>query len=199
VRRPVLDGEWSAPTHLAWVGGDGPVRLGRRFVTVDHSLRGLGVSSPVCRELSVFDLAEVFGRQPDVDRSDVFFESLHLRSAGDRHYPGLLGEQPGERNLSRCRVLPFCNPIKDIDEGPVRLPRLRVEPGNAVTEIGVGLPRRTCLKACRGSANWLREPDFGRVCVLSSAVKSAQSVPNPVPRFRTQAFRRHKPAMPRRP
>ena len=25
LRRPVAGGEWSAPTHLSWVAGDGPV------------------------------------------------------------------------------------------------------------------------------------------------------------------------------
>src|SRR2546421_11982622 len=127
-------------------------------------LEGVGVARSVDRDLQggAVDLTEIVGRQIDRSRAEVLFEALQLASARDRNDPGLLGEEPGERDLRMRRVLLFCDPAKQIDQRLVRLPSLRREPRNDVAEVGtverralVDLPRQEAL-AQRAERN---EPD----------------------------------------
>jgi hypothetical protein len=43
----------------------------------------------------VLHLAQVVGRQIEVNGGQVFLEAVQLSGAGDGHNPGLLGQQPG--------------------------------------------------------------------------------------------------------
>src|SRR5205823_969335 len=61
---------------------------------------------------------------------------MQLGGAWDRNNPGLLREQPGERNLSRCRLLPFCDLANQINQGLIRFARLRRKARESVAEIG---------------------------------------------------------------
>ena len=66
------------------------------------------------------------------------FSSKPLQPSGawDRNNPRLPGEQPGERDLSRCRLLPFCDRREQINHGLIRLPSIRIEARDVVAHIG---------------------------------------------------------------
>src|SRR6516162_5954265 len=53
------------------------------------------------------DLAQIGRGQFDIDRSKVFLEAMQLCGTGDRHDPGFLSQQPGERDLRGRRALPL--------------------------------------------------------------------------------------------
>src|SRR5437588_2357839 len=61
---------------------------------------------------------------------------MQLRGAWDRYNPGLLGQQPRERDLSRCRLLSFRDLAEQIDERLIRLESVRREAGQGAAEIG---------------------------------------------------------------
>src|SRR5262245_13482103 len=61
---------------------------------------------------------------------------MQLRGARNRHDPRLLGEQPGERYLSRRRLLPFRDLAEQINQGLIRFPGLRREAREGVAEVG---------------------------------------------------------------
>src|SRR5271157_1372005 len=61
---------------------------------------------------------------------------MQLRGAWDRNNPRLLGQQPRERDLSWCRLLPFCDLVKQIDYGLIRFPSLRRKARQRAAEIG---------------------------------------------------------------
>src|SRR5205814_2938184 len=82
------------------------------------------------------DGAKVLGRQFDGSRADGFLQAMQLRGAGYRHDPRLLGEEPGERDLRRRHLFPGCDLAQQIDQGVVRLARLRREAGDDVAEVG---------------------------------------------------------------
>ncbi len=82
------------------------------------------------------DLAEIIGRKVDASRADVLLKPMELGGAGNRNDPRFLGQQPGERDLRRCRLLAGRNFSKQIDQGLVRLAGLRREARNDVAEIG---------------------------------------------------------------
>jgi hypothetical protein len=81
-----------------------------------HLLQLFEVASPLHRDLGggALDLPEIVGCQVDASRSDVLLKPEQLRGAGDRHDPRLLGQQPGNRDLSRRRLLPLRDPFKQI-------------------------------------------------------------------------------------
>jgi hypothetical protein len=70
---------------------------------VDHPLLGLGVASALRGEVCLLDLAQVLGRQLDVDGADVLLQAMTLGRARDRDDPRLLSEQPRERDLGGAR------------------------------------------------------------------------------------------------
>ena len=119
-----------------------------------HLLQVLGVPGPLHRDLRGrgLDLAEVVGRQLDGRRPEVLLQAMQLRGARDGDDPGLLGEQPGERDLGRRRLLPLGDLAEQVDQGLVRLPGLRREAGDGAAEVGavelgvlVDLPREEAL------------------------------------------------------
>lgn len=62
---------------------------------------------------------------------------MQLRGAWNGNNPGLLSQQPGDRNLSLCRILPFGDAAEQIDQRLVRLPRLGREARDGVAEVGL--------------------------------------------------------------
>ena len=81
------------------------------------------------------DLTQIVGGQFDLRRGDVLLESMQLRGAGDRHDPPLLRQQPRQRDLRGCRLLPFGELRQPLDKREVRFPILRREARDNVTEI----------------------------------------------------------------
>src|SRR5438445_8769901 len=61
---------------------------------------------------------------------------MQLRGAWDRNNPRLLRKQPSERDLSRCRLLPFCDAAEQINQGLIRLEGLRREAREGAAEVG---------------------------------------------------------------
>src|SRR5207244_12174211 len=51
------------------------------------------------------ELSEIIRGELDSNRSDVLFKALQFRGAGNRNDPGFLCKEPGERDLSGCRIL----------------------------------------------------------------------------------------------
>src|SRR5262245_11116233 len=77
---------------------------------------------------------------------------MQFCGAWDWNNPRLLGKKPGERYLSGCRSLPFCGLAKHVNQGLIRLPRLRRKAREDVAEVGtvessgfVHLPREEAL------------------------------------------------------
>src|SRR4051812_39570030 len=84
---------------------------------------------------SAIDLAEIVGRELDRRCSDVLLETRQLRRAGDGNDPRLLRKQPGQRDLSRGRLLPLRDVAKQIDQPRIRLASVRREARDDVPEV----------------------------------------------------------------
>jgi len=52
---------------------------------------------------------EIIGCKFDCYCSDILVQAVQFRGAGDWNNPRLPGQQPGERYLSRCRLLPLAD------------------------------------------------------------------------------------------
>src|ERR1019366_3489032 len=63
-------------------------------------------------------------------------QAVQLCGAWDRYNPPLLGQQPGERDLSGCRLLPFPDAGEQIDKGLIRLESLRREARQGAAKVG---------------------------------------------------------------
>src|SRR2546428_13481286 len=61
---------------------------------------------------------------------------MKLRRPGDGNDPRLLRQQPSERDLSRCRLLPFCDFAKQINQRQIRFASLWGKARDDVAEIG---------------------------------------------------------------
>src|ERR687886_543010 len=61
---------------------------------------------------------------------------MQLRGAWDRNNPRLLSQQPSDRNLSRCRLLLFCDAAEQINQGLIRLESLWREARQGAAEVG---------------------------------------------------------------
>src|ERR1700683_463102 len=82
-----------------------------------------------------FDGGEIFRRQFDVGRREVLVRTIELRGAGDRNDPCPLREQPGERDLSRCRFLLFREGSEQVHQSLVLFPILRAKARNGASKI----------------------------------------------------------------
>src|SRR6185436_6061939 len=60
---------------------------------------------------------------------------MGLCGARDGNNPRLLRQQPGDRDLGRCRVLSFCDRADQINQSLIRFSRLRRETWDDVTKI----------------------------------------------------------------
>ena len=85
----------------------------------------------------VVDLAQIIKRKLDIRSSEILFETVELRRAGDRNHPGLLGENPRNCDLGRCRVLPLGEVADHINYSLVRLAILCREARDNVAEIAL--------------------------------------------------------------
>src|SRR6267143_3034665 len=115
-----------AAISVARKSGDGGKATGPLSETGSF-LQVFGVARPLDRDPRgrALDLAEIGWRELDCCGSDVLFQALQLPGARDGNNPRLLGKQPGERDLSGCRVLSFCNRAKQINQGLIRFPSIR--------------------------------------------------------------------------
>src|ERR1035437_5383583 len=78
---------------------------------------------------------EIVSREFASKRSEILLKAMQLRGARNGHYPPLLCQQPGKRDLCRCRLLARCYIAYEIDQRHVRLHRSRGKTGNRVAEI----------------------------------------------------------------
>jgi hypothetical protein len=78
---------------------------------------------------------KIVGGKVHCSRSDIFFEAIQLGRTWDGNDPWLMGKQPGKRDLSRCRFLPLCDLLKQIDQGMIRLAVLWVKAREGTAEI----------------------------------------------------------------
>src|SRR5712691_8438115 len=108
------------------------------------------------------DLSQIIRRELDCNCSNVFFQAFQFRGAWDRNNPRFLREQPRERDLSRCCLFLFCDAAEQIDQGLIRLERLRRESRESAAKVGavelrvfVDLPREEALakRAVRNETN----------------------------------------------
>src|SRR5882762_11593142 len=96
-----------------------------------------------------FDRAEIVGCKFDCCRTDVFFEAMQLGRAWDWNYPWLLRQQPSQSDLTRRRLLPLCDLLKQIDQGVIRFSIRRRKPRDGVAKIGAIESRRFVDLACQ--------------------------------------------------
>src|SRR4051794_15788690 len=98
-----------------------------------------------------FDLAQIVRTQLDGCPANILLETVQLGGAGDRHDPGLLSEQPGERYLCRRRVLARRDLAQHVDQALVGLAVLFREARHDVAEVGLieadGLGDRACQES----------------------------------------------------
>jgi hypothetical protein len=94
------------------------------------------------------DGAKLLGREFDRSCADVFLQAMQLRGARYRHDPRLVREKPGERDLGRRHFFPGSDFAELIDQGVIRLARLRREAGDDVAEIGA-VERRVLVDRTR--------------------------------------------------
>ena len=81
------------------------------------------------------DLAQVVGRELELRRAEVLLQAVRLGRAGDRDDPGLLGEEPGEGDLRRRRVLLLRDAAQQVDQGLVGLAGLGREARDDLAEV----------------------------------------------------------------
>ena len=82
------------------------------------------------------DLVRSPGVSSTAHRSDVFFQSVQLCRAGNRHDPRLLRQQPRQRDLRRGCVLALRNRCPAGRSVPGSLSGLRGKAGQRAAEIG---------------------------------------------------------------
>src|SRR5439155_258921 len=105
-----------------------------------QSLQLFGVPSSLYSDLrgGAADLAEIVQGQFDGGPSDVLLDARQLRGAWDWNNPWLLCKQPGERDLSRCRLLPFPGATVQPTAGLMHLPGRECKARAAAAKVGVG-------------------------------------------------------------
>ena len=67
------------------------------------------------------DLAHIVSSQFEGGSAEILLQAVHLGGARDRHDPGLLRQQPPQRDLGRGRPLGRRDRPEQIDERLVRL------------------------------------------------------------------------------
>src|ERR1022692_1498482 len=111
--------------------------LGGRLAT-GHLLDVFGISSPLHRDLrgGAVDVTEIVRGKFDGSCSDVLLQARQFRGAWDWNNPRLPGKQPCERDLGRCRLLPFSDLAQQINQGLIRLSSLRRKAWEGVAKVG---------------------------------------------------------------
>src|SRR2546428_384186 len=83
-----------------------------------------------------FDVSKIVGGQFNCRCSDVLLQAMEFRGARYWNNPWLLCEQPRECNLSRCRLLPFCDLAKQINQNLIGFASLRRKAREGVAQVG---------------------------------------------------------------
>ena len=114
-------------------------------------VRGVALALHLDRGERLLDAPQIVRGELDRSSADVLLQAVQLRRPGDRHDPGLLRQQPGERDLRRRRALPLGDRPSQIDQRLVRLARLRREARDDVAEVV--LRRTSCSRrSCRSGS-----------------------------------------------
>ena len=96
---------------------------------------GIPVTLNVNRGNRIVDFLQVARCQQYVRRAKIFFKTVQLCGSRNRHDPGLLRQQPSERNLRlRCFFL-FRDSSQRIDQCLVRFARFLGKARNDVAEV----------------------------------------------------------------
>src|SRR2546425_4441460 len=98
----------------------------------------LWVASYVHRDCggAAIDLGQVVGGWLDRHRAKVLLEPMTLGRPWDRDDPGLLRQQPRERDLRGRRLLPLGEGGQPLDEREIRFPVLGGEARDDVAKVG---------------------------------------------------------------
>ena len=86
------------------------------------------------------DLLQIVGGEINPRATEIFLEPVEFRGSWDRDDPGFLRQQPGERDLRRCRVLSFGKCSQPVHEGEIGLAILLRKTRHDVPEV-VGIER----------------------------------------------------------
>src|ERR1700683_4002088 len=101
---------------------------------------------------------DIGATQSDAEGTDVLLQTRQLGCTRDRRHPRLLGKQPGECYLSRCRLFLLREFSNQINQGPIRLTVLRREPRDSIAKIRLVELRRVAdlagEKAFAQRAEW---------------------------------------------
>ena len=91
-------------------------------LAIHHGLKAFRITGTVdlnFRE-SFGDLMKIFRTHFDVGASEIFLQALQFGSSGDRDNPGLLGQQPCERNLRAGCVLTVSDVAESLNDPLIR-------------------------------------------------------------------------------
>jgi hypothetical protein len=88
----------------------------------------------------------------------------------DGHDPGLLGEQPGERDLGRGGVLAGCDPLQQVDQGLVGLACLPPSPNQPKSRIHLLL--LSSVRSWSSTASQARPASTAPRATLATPVKA---------------------------
>src|SRR5882724_8619609 len=81
------------------------------------------------------ELPEIIRGELDGNRSDVLFKAFQFRGAGNRNDPGFLCKEPGERDLSGCRILLRGECSNQIHQSAICFAGFRREAGETATIV----------------------------------------------------------------
>src|SRR5262249_41550083 len=83
-----------------------------------QSIQVFGIPSPVHfdRRGGIIDRTQVVRCECDFHRPVVFIKAMWFRRTWNGNNPRLPSKEPGERDLSRCGLLPFCDASNEIHE-----------------------------------------------------------------------------------
>ena len=106
-----------------------------------HFFHVLGISFALDLNLlsGLVDLAQVFGREFDVDGAKVFFQAMQFRGAGDGYDPRLLRQQPGQRDLGGRCLLVRGDAGEQIDDGLVGAEGFGLEARQRAAEVALAI------------------------------------------------------------
>ena len=102
-------------------------------------LQLFGVSSTCYRNLGgrALQFAEIFKRKFDVNGSNVFLQPMQFGRARDGNDPRFLRQQPGEGDLSRCRLFLLCEFLNQIHQPLICFPVLWGKARDNVAEVAL--------------------------------------------------------------
>src|SRR5262245_27067556 len=81
------------------------------------------------------DFQQVVAGELNGGGAEILVKAIALRRSRNRHDPGLLRQQPGQRQLRRRRLFAFGERLQPADKGEVRLPVLLREPRDGAADV----------------------------------------------------------------